>query len=58
MSIRANEHTTDVKLTFSQPINIYGDIDVLIAMNMHKVHKSKLSKLLPDPDLAKLITNQ
>lgn len=53
VSIFANKAATSVKLQFSQPMTLFGDIDILMKLKMFSIEQSNLRQLLPDEELLK-----
>ena len=51
ISIRANQTATSLHLSFAQPSQHLGDMDVLLLLGLDRVDTSTALRLLPDPDL-------
>lgn len=51
ISIRANPAATSLRLSFAQPSQHLGDMDVLLLLGLDRVDCSTALRLLPDPDL-------
>ena len=53
MSIRVNSRATFMQLKFNKAVNIFGDMDILYALNMHKISLAQIRQYLPSQDLLK-----
>ena len=58
ISMQANTTVTDLKLSFSRPVKIKGDADILLAMGLHKVKFRQLVKFLPEKELLKFVNEE
>ena len=53
MSIRVNSKATFLHMKFGKTVTIFGDMDILFALNLHKVNLEQICKYLPSRDLLK-----
>ena len=53
MSIRVNSKATFLQLKFSKTVTIFGDMDILFALNLHRLSLSQICHYLPSRDLIK-----
>lgn len=51
MSIKVNSDSTFLQLKLAKPINIFGDMDVLLSLGMHKMKMMSLLQYLPSKEL-------
>lgn len=51
MSIRVNSSATSLSLKFQDNFSMFGDMDVLLALKMHKIKLSLLNRFLPSREL-------
>ena len=56
MSITVNSNSTALHMKFAKPITLFGDMDVLLELNMHRIPLPKLTHYLPHRDLLKYCT--
>lgn len=53
MSIRVNSKATYLQLKFNKAVTIFGDMDILFALNLHKLSMGQICQYLPSKDLVK-----
>lgn len=51
MSIKVNADSTFLQLKLAKPINLFGDMDVLLSLGMHKMKMVNLLQYLPSNEL-------
>ena len=51
MSIKVNSNATSLHLRLAKSISLFGDMDILIYLQLHKLNLSALLKYLPSKDL-------
>ena len=51
MSIKVNSNITSLHLKLAKPISLFGDMDILIYLQLHKLSLSALLQYLPSKDL-------
>ena len=51
MSIKVNLNSTSVHLKLAKPINLFGDINILLALKLHNLDLKFLNLFLPSSDL-------
>jgi len=51
MSIKVNKTCSNLQLKVKKPISMFGDMDVLLALNMHKIRMPLLRHYLPSTEL-------
>jgi Transcription factor DP/E2F/DP family winged-helix DNA-binding domain len=51
MSIKINPEATSLHLKSAQLLSLFGDMDILLSLNMHKLNLSGLLQYLPSKDL-------
>ncbi|CAG9323684.1 unnamed protein product [Blepharisma stoltei] len=56
MSIKVNSSATALELKFGEAITMFGDMDVLISLKMHKIKPSLLRHFLPSRELLNYCT--
>jgi Transcription factor DP/E2F/DP family winged-helix DNA-binding domain len=56
MSIRVNSKATYLQLKFNKAVSIFGDMDILFALGLHKLKSSQICQYLPSRDLLKFCT--
>ena len=56
MSVRINTKATFLQLKFNKAITIFGDMDILFALNLHKLSQTQVSQYLPNKELLNFCT--
>ena len=56
MSIKVNTKATYLQLRFNKAVTIFGDMDILFALNLHRMSHSQINQYLPNKDLLKYYT--
>ncbi|OMJ73024.1 hypothetical protein SteCoe_28380 [Stentor coeruleus] len=51
MSIKVNSNATSLHLKLAKPISLFGDMDILLSLSLHKLSLSSLLQYLPSKDL-------
>ena len=51
MSIKVNTDATFLQIKLAKPINLFGDMDILLALKMHKMKMANLVMFLPSKEL-------
>ena len=51
MSIKVNQNATFLQIKLAKPINLFGDMEILLALKMHKMKLANLVMFLPSKEL-------
>jgi transcription factor Dp-1 len=51
MSIKVNANTTFLQIKLAKPISLFGDMDILLSLQMHKMKMNNLMMFLPSKEL-------